>query len=212
MYPILYISISVVIAYLLGSIPTAYLAGKLFMKIDIREHGSGNVGATNALRVLGNKMGIIVLLIDILKGALAVYIAKIFLESQWQIILASFFAIVGHIYTCFLGFKGGKGVATAAGVCFILIPVNLAFALFVFSIVLILSKYVSLSSISAALVLLTLQGMRLCLVTGHFYNHELANFIFVLIIVVFVIVKHIPNIKRLINGNENKISLKKKVT
>jgi len=207
---ILSISAVIIASYLAGSLPTAYIAGKVLKKIDIRQHGSGNVGATNALRVLGTKIGITVMIIDILKGVFAVMLARMLLQSEWQIVLAGLFAVIGHIFTCFLGFKGGKGVATAAGVCAALFPLNFYAVLFVFIIVLILTKYVSLSSILAALILFILQSLRLYLSTDLTIERELTHFVFILIMVSFIIVKHIPNIKRLIQGNENKISFKKK--
>lgn len=217
MFLILSISLSFILAYLLGSIPAAYILGKTLKQIDIREYGSGNVGATNALRVLGTKVGLIVLVIDILKGVLAVMIARYLLSSQWLIVLVGLVAIFGHIYTCFLGFKGGKGVATAAGVCLSLIPQNLIFALIVFAIVLAYTKYVSLSSIIAAIFLAFIQGFDLLITVLYTSNSnyssfgkDITNLVFVTVIVVFVLIKHIPNIKRLIQGNENKISFKKK--
>src|SRR5262245_32464994 len=108
----------IVISYLVGSIPTAFIFGKLYKNIDIRQHGSGNVGATNVFRVLGKKPGIIVLVLDIIKGVIpVVLVADIFgLVQPWHRILLAFCAVAGHNWTIFLGFKGGKGVATSLGV------------------------------------------------------------------------------------------------
>lgn len=196
-----------VAAYLLGSLPTSFIMGKLLMKIDIREHGSGNVGATNALRVLGTKIGIITLLIDIGKGILAVILGKILVPQPTNLLLIGFglFAILGHIFTIFLKFKGGKGVATSAGVFIALIPVPVAITLVVFIITVSLSKYVSLGSITAAL---TLFLVELYVNIRHGFA-DLEYLIFVFVIAAFIIIRHKSNIKRLIAGNENKLKFKK---
>ncbi len=196
-----------IISYILGSIPTSYLMGKIIKKIDIREFGSGNVGATNALRVLGTKFGIITLIIDIGKGILAVFLGKLIVSDPTNLVLIAFglFAILGHIFTIFLKFKGGKGVATAAGVFIALTPQAIGIALLAFIITVSISKYVSLGSIIGALVLF---GMELYLnITNSFQNLELL--IFISIITSFIIIRHKSNIKRIIAGNENKISFKK---
>ncbi len=212
---ILNTSIAVIIAYLLGSIPTGYLFGKIFKKIDIRQHGSGNMGATNALRILGPGIGITVLLIDMFKGFFAVLIGKFLIFSvvipqiqvlEYMVVLVALAAIFGHIFTIFLGFKGGKGVATAAGVFAAMIPFPLMFGLMTFIIIVVLTRYVSLGSIMAALILLFAQFM--------FYintsSGELPKLLLVILIVVFIIYKHKANIVRLVKGTENKISFTKK--
>ena len=169
-----------VLAYILGSIPTSYLMGKFIKKIDIRDFGSGNVGATNALRVLGTKIGIITLIIDIGKGILAVFIGKIIVAEPSNIVLIAFglFAILGHIFTIFLKFKGGKGVATSAGVFIALSPLAVGIALIVFVLTVWISKYVSLGSILAALVLFLVE--LYWNITHSFENIELLIFIFVI--------------------------------
>ncbi|MDO9577798.1 MAG: glycerol-3-phosphate 1-O-acyltransferase PlsY [Candidatus Cloacimonadales bacterium] len=196
-----------VTAYLLGSIPTSFIMGKLVRKIDIRQHGSGNVGATNALRVLGTKIGIITLIIDIGKGILAVVIGKILVSDPSNLLLIGFglFAILGHIFTIFLKFKGGKGVATSAGVFIALIPIPVAITLVVFVITVWLSKYVSLGSIIAAFTLFLVE------LYINFKNHfsDLEILIFVFVIALFIIIRHKSNIKRILAGNENRISFKK---
>jgi glycerol-3-phosphate acyltransferase PlsY len=195
------------VAYLLGSVPFSYILGKLIKKLDIRQHGSGNVGATNALRVLGTKYGVLALILDALKGAAPILIARaLFPEiSDLFLILVGLFAILGHIFTIFLRFKGGKGVATSAGVFAALIPTAVVFALFVFVITVAISRYVSLGSILAAITLLIVSLIR----NIQLGFTELELLIFVALIVIFIIFKHRSNIKRLINGNENKISFKK---
>src|SRR5215469_8149390 len=155
--------LTVVVAYLLGSIPTGFLVGKA-RGIDIRTVGSGNIGATNALRVLGKPAGISVLLIDGLKGWLAVEVAAGLVkslvypnagpvESEWFRITAGIAAILGHNYTCWLNFKGGKGIATSAGVLVALVPWAALIAVGAWILAFILGRYVSLASIIAAFIL-----------------------------------------------------------
>ena len=202
------IIIALFAAYILGSIPTSYIMGKLIKGIDIRDFGSGNVGATNALRILGTKVGVFTLIIDISKGFLAVNIARIIIEDPTDLImiLTGLFAILGHIFTIFLKFKGGKGVATSAGVFIALVPVPIAIALFVFIITVWLSKFVSLGSILAAF---TLFISELIINIRNSFT-EIEILIFTFIITLFIIIRHKANIQRLINGYENKISFKKK--
>ena len=198
--------ISFVFAYLLGSIPTSFLMGKLIKGIDIREYGSGNVGATNALRVLGTKIGIITLLIDIGKGFLAIQIGKLLVYEPSNLFLigTGLFGIIGHIFTIFLKFKGGKGVATSAGVFIALSPLPFAIALVVFVITVWLSKYISLGSMVAALMFFLVE--LFVNVRNRFANFELLIFIF--LIMVFIFIRHKANIKRIIDGNENRISFR----
>ena len=202
------IIIALIAAYILGSVPTSYIMGKLIKGIDIRDFGSGNVGATNALRILGTKVGVFTLIIDIGKGFLAVNIARFIIHEPTDliIILIGLFAIIGHIFTIFLKFKGGKGVATSAGVFIALVPIPVALALFVFMLTVWLSKFISLGSILAALTLFVSEFIM------NIWNSfaELEILIFTFIIALFIIIRHKANIQRLINGNENKISFKKK--
>ena len=204
------IIIHIIAAYIIGSIPTSYIAGKLFKGIDIREHGSGNVGATNAVRVLGVKIGIPVMLVDILKGAVPVIIANRTMtgvdhSSEW-LLLVGVATIVGHIFTLFLKFKGGKGVATSAGVFGALTPISLGCALAVFIILVAVSKYVSLGSIFAALTLAISQIVLY--LTGK--DTGLYLLILTCLIAFLIIIKHKKNIGRLLKGNENKLTFKKK--
>ena len=195
-------------AYILGSIPTSYIIGKLIKGIDIRNFGSGNVGTTNALRILGTKVGVFTLIIDIGKGFLAVNFARFIIPEPTDIIIiiTGLFAIIGHIFTIFLKFKGGKGVATSAGVFIAIIPIPVALALFVFVLTVWLSKFVSLGSILAALTLFISE-----LVMNFWISFvELEFLIFTFIIALFIIIRHKANIQRLFNGNENIISFKKK--
>lgn len=194
------------LAYLLGSIPTAVWVGKIFHHIDVREHGSGNAGATNVMRVLGVKTGIPVLLIDMLKGWFAVYLIHfqnkiVFGSEAWMLVAISLgiFAVVGHIYPVFAGFRGGKGVATIAGVCIALHPLATLSALAVFILILIIWKYVSVSSISAGLSF----PVWVILV---FQSEFLSLWIFSGLAALLLIYTHRANIKRLIKGEEKQAS------
>ncbi|HED11011.1 MAG TPA: glycerol-3-phosphate 1-O-acyltransferase [Caldithrix abyssi] len=198
----------VFIAYLFGSIPTAIIAGKLLKGIDIREHGSGNAGATNVLRVLGWKAGLVVLLIDMLKGFIPVFWLAPMLATNpehtvYFQILAAIAAIIGHIWTLFAGFKGGKGVGTSAGVFLGLAPLPLLSALAVFIVVVALTRYVSLGSLLAALAFLA--GL---LLQRFVFNMAIPDILLYLgtIVVVLIWYAHRENIKRLLAGNENKVS------
>ena len=195
-------------AYLLGSIPTSYIVGKLFFGLDLREHGSGNVGATNALRVLGKKAGIFVLIVDIGKGALGVMaglqIVKHYNLSHghYWAILAGACAMLGHVFTIWLKFKGGKGVATSAGVFLALSPKALGLALALFIILVATTRYVSLGSICAAAAITPLVFWEMG--TWRHPNVALA-----LIAGLVVIVRHRANISRLLAGEENKFGATK---
>jgi len=151
----------IILSYLIGSFPTAIIAGRILKGIDIRQHGSGNAGATNVFRVLGWKAGLGVLFIDMFKGFVPVFwVAGILCPSPDNVIyykiIAAIAAIIGHMWTIFAGFKGGKGVGTSAGVFIALAPVPLVGALLSFVLVVAVWRYVSLGSLIAALVFLTI--------------------------------------------------------
>ncbi len=185
---------TLIIAYLLGSIPSALIVGKAFDGVDIRNYGSGNLGATNAFRVLGKKEGIIVIAADILKGMLAAYIGV--KTGGLNIALFSgVFAIFGHSFPLFAGFKGGKGIATGAGVYFVLMPIPLIIAVLTFLAVLFITRYVSLSSILAAIILL---------IFGFIFNDIVLINLVTILVCIFVIYRHRSNIVKLIKGTENK--------
>lgn len=189
----------VIISYLIGSIPTAYLVVKLVKGVDIREVGSGNVGATNAGRVLGFYGFLIVFLIDMLKGFLPVYIAKTIYGDVFIIYLVALATIFGHTFTIFLNFKGGKGVATGVGIYLALSPYNLLYAFIAFIVVVALFRMVSLGSIIAACVLAILIWVN---------EASIILKIFTTVLAIFVIYKHRENIKRILNGTEKKIGEK----
>jgi len=200
------------IAYLFGSFPTAIIAGKLLKKIDIRDHGSGNAGATNVLRVLGWKAGLAVLLIDMFKGFVPVYwlteiVAGAGESLIYYQILAAVMAIVGHIWTIFAGFRGGKGVGTAAGVFLGLAPLALSLSLVAFIIVVALTKYVSLGSLIGSLTLaITLSIQKFVL---NNYIPDVLLYVGV-VIVILIWIAHRENIKRLLAGTESKVSFSSK--
>jgi glycerol-3-phosphate acyltransferase PlsY len=207
-------------AYLLGSIPTGFLVAKA-KGIDIRAVGSGNIGATNTMRVLGKPAGVAVLLLDALKGFAACYIlpplvwnwlaphySGIFVyfdkaSPEFQMryyLVAGIFAVLGHNYTCWLKFRGGKGIATTAGVYLVLAPWAVLVALAVFILAVLLTRYVSVSSISAAVAL----PVTVCVMSPH--NVLLG--IVTTALGAMAIYKHKSNIQRLMNGTENRFGKK----
>lgn len=208
---ILYITLFLFVAYLLGSIPTSIWIGKFFYNIDVREFGSGNAGATNTFRVLGKKAGIPVLIIDILKGTAAVSLSFIsgfqmdtpfFTNFQIGLGIA---ALIGHIFPVFAGFRGGKGVATILGVVMCITPVSCSVALLVFLTVLFLTRYVSLSSISAGIsypIILNL-GM---------HNTDVVLLVFSILTAVLLIITHRKNIVRLLKKQEARVSFYNKTS
>ncbi|WP_017753927.1 glycerol-3-phosphate 1-O-acyltransferase PlsY [Calidifontibacillus oryziterrae] len=190
------IVITIILAYLLGSIPSALIVGKVEHNIDIREHGSGNLGATNAFRVLGKKAGIIVTIADILKGTLAAGLPFIFgIDDVLNPLLAGLGAIIGHTYPLFANFNGGKAVATSAGVLLCYDPLLFLVLVIAFITTLYISKYVSLSSMVAAIV-----GIIYSLIAN-----DLPLILVMTGLTIFVIYRHRANIKRIINKTEPKI-------
>ena len=190
------IIISLLLAYILGSIPSGLIIGKMFYKIDIREHGSKNLGATNAFRTLGFKPGMTVTLMDILKGTLATLLPLI-LDADIHLLIAGTFAVIGHMFPIFAHFKGGKAVATSAGVVLGYEPSLFLLAILFFFISLYLSKYVSLSSMVAALA-----SFMYCLIF-QFEDWPLTTVI--LLLTIFIFYRHRANIKRIMAKTEPKI-------
>jgi glycerol-3-phosphate acyltransferase PlsY len=203
------ILLAIVIGYLLGSIPTAYLAGKWIKGIDLRHHGSGNLGFTNAWRQLGMKWSIPVLILDILKGVFAVLIAYALAPgSNLTAILAGMAAILGHNWTIFLRFKGGgKGVATSAGVFLALMPYPFLITLCVFLLLLYTTRIMSVASLGGAVALVASATLfRWFDWPGAPVD---AVYIFSIIAAILIIAKHKSNIQRLIQGTELKIGQSK---
>jgi glycerol-3-phosphate acyltransferase PlsY len=203
--------ITVLSAYLLGSIPSAVWIGITYYGIDPREHGSKNAGATNTFRVLGKKPGILVLCIDILKGATAACVPYVLIDDIELFrdnlitlqIIAAISAVFGHIFPVFARFKGGKGVATSLGVIIGIQPLAALICLAVFLVVFIATKYVSLGAISAAICFPFIVRFVL-------NENNLWLSIFSVILSLLVIIAHRKNINRLVNGSENKMNLFKK--
>lgn len=211
-----------VLSYLVGSIPTSIIISKAARGIDIREHGSGNAGGSNVFRVLGWKYGLLVILLDALKGAVAVVLisrlyfgsfpfpnATPFDDFTLVQIIAGISAVLGHIWTIFAGFKGGKGIATGLGFLITIITVDMLLALAVFVLVVSISRYISLGSISAAISIPIIMVIRENVfgvdIVG--YHTILPFSIFIALLIVYT---HRGNISRLLKGMENQVSLSKK--
>lgn len=198
------------VAYLLGSIPTAVWVGKMRFNLDIREHGSKNAGATNTFRVLGKNAGILVLSVDVLKGILAVLVPFLINDYAWNNdhlihlkIVSGILVVLGHIFPLFAGFKGGKGVATSLGVILGIHPQAALICVVLFLAVFIIFNYVSLGAIISSIAFPLL-------VVFMFKNENTSLTIFSVVLSSAVIILHHQNIKRLIQGNENKMNLFKK--
>jgi|SRR5690625_1077688 len=183
-------------AYILGSIPSALLVGKLGFKIDIRDHGSGNMGATNTFRVLGMKAGSIVTLADILKGTVATLLPLILFDVEIHRLIIGLFAVIGHTYPVFAKFKGGKAVATSGGIILGVNPLLFIIMIISFLVTLYISKYVSLSSMITGLIAIT---------TSIIFK-DIALIIITSILTIFVFIRHKDNIKRIKNKTEPKIT------
>ncbi len=205
-YIILFLGL--IAAYLIGSIPTAYIAGRLLKGIDIRDHGSGNVGATNTFRVVGKIPGVVVLLIDIFKGYISVvFFANLFIKvasienPELYKVFMGLVTIAGHNWTVFLNFKGGKGVATSGGVLLALIPKIFLLGLVIWSTVFAITGYVSVASILAAIFIPIFTFL---------FNMPSELVITMCVLCIFIVYKHRPNLARLKRGEEKKIHLFKR--
>ncbi len=188
-------AVCIAIAYLLGSIPTGLLLARAFAGVDIRTTGSGNIGATNVYRTLGRKVGVLTLIGDCLKGLLPVVAANLLAFSDGYVALVGLAAFLGHIFPVFLRFKGGKGVATALGVFLGVSPLAILAALGIFVVTVWVWRYISLASISAAAAMPALVALL-------DRNPVMVAMSFVIAII--VISKHHANIKRLLDGTENR--------
>ncbi|NOX17573.1 MAG: glycerol-3-phosphate 1-O-acyltransferase PlsY [Chlorobi bacterium] len=214
----------IILSYLVGSIPNSIIVSKKVAGINIKSHGSGNAGGTNVMRILGWKYGLLVILLDALKGAIAVVlISRLYLGSfpfpnatpfddfTLVQIMAGLSAIIGHIWTVFAGFKGGKGIATGVGVYMALVTLDIALAIGVFALVVVISRYVSLGSIIAAisvpLIMIVRENIFGVDISGY---HTLLPFS--VILTALIVFAHRENIKRLIAGKESKLSFSKNKT
>jgi len=197
------IALIIISCYLLGSIPFGYIVGKLFKKVDIREFGSGNIGATNAFRILGPSLASLVLLSDVGKGILSIYLVRFLsIDNLLIFTIAGLAVICGHDWSLFLGFKGGKGIATTFGVVFVLNPIISILAVTVWVIVIIITRYASLSSIFAVISILVFTIL---------FKQPYEYIVFSAIILVLGIFKHKDNIERLKSKKERKIGEKIKI-
>ena len=210
--------ILLILSYLLGSIPFGLIIGKAAGK-DLRTSGSGNIGSTNAVRILGFKLGLLAGLCDVIKGTLVIFVIYILeannvwhnpivIDGESIYAVYGLAAVIGHCFSIFLKFKGGKAVATSLGVLLATVPLAGVAALVFFFPVVLITKYVSVSSTAAAI------GATLTsfIVYGLIIGNGLYTSIVVLVLSITIIIKHIPNYKRLANGTENKFSSKNKKT
>jgi glycerol-3-phosphate acyltransferase PlsY len=189
--------------YLLGSIPFGYIVGKVFKKVDIREFGSGNIGATNVLRILGPSLASFSVIGDIGKGILSIYLVRFFnIDNLLIFTIAGLAVICGHDWSLFLGFKGGKGIATTLGVVLALNPIIAILAVIVWVIVIILTRYASLSSIFAVISILVFTILL---------KQPYEYIMFSTIVMILGIFKHKDNIERLKSKKERKIGEKIKI-
>lgn len=213
----------IILSYLIGSIPFGIVIGKGICKIDIREHGSKNIGSTNAIRVLGKKVGFLVFFCDVFKGMVVMLILKALAANNiWTSPIELFFygaaAIIGHCYSIFLDFKGGKAIATSLGVVLILTPIPAIACLVVFLIILYSTGYVSLGSTFATITVITttwilyIIGIEATDFATYFISSPgIVVTILYSVLSLLLIFKHIPNYKRLIKGTENNFKKKKKL-
>lgn len=216
------LGVIIVLSYLVGSIPTSIIMSKAVKGIDIRNYGSGNAGGTNVMRVLGWKHGLFVILLDALKGVLAVIVvarlhqgsvpfenATPFDDFTLVQIIAGIAAVIGHIWTIFAGFKGGKGIATALGMLMMIVTIDMLVAIGIFFLVVLVSRYVSLGSIIGAV------SVPLTLFVRETYFHvQIPGYAtllpFVTAVTLLVLFTHRKNVIRLLNGEEHKLSFSKK--
>ncbi len=224
------------VSYVIGSIPTSLMAGKLLKGIDIRQFGSGNAGGTNAFRVLGWKPGLIVTLIDIVKGVVAAVSVVAFfrlhpigafpdINEVALRLLAGMSAVIGHVFTLFAGFKGGKGVSTAAGMLIGIAPVSMLIVVGIFLLTVYLSRHVSVASMLAAIAFPLIIAVRkyffelgggldyyVKLFGSQLFFHDSLDYhlmIFGLIVALAILYTHRANIRRLISGSESRVTFGK---
>ncbi|MFH0767712.1 MAG: glycerol-3-phosphate 1-O-acyltransferase PlsY [Bacillota bacterium] len=215
----IWIGLLMILSYFLGSIPSGLIIGKVFKKVDIREFGSKNTGATNATRVLGIKYGIFAFFFDGIKGALVILLVyligestgdkSIYLVSQYQINISSIYgmaAVLGHVFPIYINFKGGKAVATSAGMIFAIEPLVGLAVIVIFLIVFFTTRYVSLSSTTAASFTLIFFGIRI-FIQDSLYNQStrIMDFVIIMMLSILIFIRHKLNYRRLKAGTELKM-------
>lgn len=218
MEQILRIAFIIILSYLAGSIPTAIIVSKKFFGYDIREKGSGNMGSTNAFRILGWKWGIVVQIVDILKGVFAVLVianllgdgvtfggGTLFKDITIVRIIAGLSAVAGHIWSVFAGFRGGKGINTAAGILISIAPLDVSIAIGAFIIAVIFSGYISLGSITGAITLPSSMLIRYNIFHVDIPGYNTLVY-FSLALMILLVFTHRKNISRLMKGTENRFS------
>lgn len=185
------------LAYLIGSIPSGLIISKRFYNIDLREHGSKNIGTSNAYRTLGKKPAFVIFLADVSKGIAGVFIGQFLCpEIPWVFVFGGVMSMIGHNWSIYLKFKGGKGVATGLGVLLMLSPKVTSAVFLIWLLVILTTRYASLASITAAVCVPWLMW---------FWHEKIEFFYFALLAALFVLVRHRANIKRLLTGSEPKI-------
>ena len=191
------IALSIIIGYIFGSIPSGLVLVKMVCGIDIREYGSKNIGTTNVFRTVGGRMASIVLIADVVKGILAVLLVRYLFESSLHLeLLTAIASLLGHNYSVFLGFKGGRGVATGLGLILLFMPDVCIFSFTVWLVIVFVTRYVYLGSIVGAFI---------TPIVAYYRGYPIELVLFALAACVFVIVRHYENMKRLIAGTESKI-------
>ncbi|MGE4589322.1 MAG: glycerol-3-phosphate 1-O-acyltransferase PlsY [Acidaminococcaceae bacterium] len=191
------IILSIIIGYIFGSIPSGLVFVKMVCGIDIREYGSKNIGTTNVFRTVGGRMASIVLVADIVKGIMAVLLVRYLFESNLHLeLLTAIASLLGHNYSLFLGFKGGRGVATGLGLILLFMPDVCIFSFTVWLVIVFVTRYVSLGSIVGAFI---------TPIVAYYRGYPPELVLFALAACIFVIVRHYENMKRLISGTESKI-------
>lgn len=189
--------ICIILAYIVGSFPTAYIVGKVFYHKNIFEYGSGNVGTTNAYRVFGPIAGSVVLVVDILKGTLGAMMPVFFgLDHRWMLFVGVF-AVLGHVYSIFLKFRGGKAVATSAGILLAYNPLLFAICFLCLAIIVYITSMVSLGSLITILIF----------TIASIFMHDWILTAVASVVTIIIYVRHIPNIKRLLKGTENLVPI-----
>lgn len=194
-------------AYLLGSVNSSILVGRLFGIKDIRQHGSGNAGATNTLRTIGKKAAVLVFVGDVLKGVAAVLLARLIVfllhtDATAAVLSAALLVVVGHDYPIYFGFKGGKGIATSAAVIFMTKPLLGLIVLAVAILMMVTARYVSLGSVAAS--------VAFPIAAAILYPNDILYLVFAIALCLLAVYRHKENIKRLIKGTESKLGAKKK--